>query len=478
MKRMKNPAAGIASILLAFILTLILSSGAMADPARTDGTVTAWIGEGNELFLKCTDGITRKLSVPMKDILDITDTDAVGLTQANQIVAVKKDGSNYSILSADATEEEIAGVTNGTVRLEEGRLSVGDSVFSERAAAATSDGLMLYWVNRNENGFVLMQKELPGKEQEASGRSAVSLTGRIVPEPLYMCVTEEALTITCADRSIVTFGLKTGEYKSFPASGFETTGACLAGERLYRYYTTEQIPWVLEDIQNDAMKLVTVTPAPTVTPTVTMAPTATWAPTITPRPTVTPRPTEDDGSIHYGARGRTVRKIQQRLAKLGYPVGYVDGVYGEQTQIAVNLFYDALNMRERSYISQLAYRKLFAKDAPEYDPYLPLRKGNRGLSVLYMQIALKQAGFDPVKIDGVYGELTIQAVAAYQQAIGYIPAEKEKPGEYASRELLEKLYGPEPTFTPEPTATPTTVPTATPTTAPTNTPEPATPTDL
>ena len=115
------------------------------------------------------------------------------------------------------------------------------------------------------------------------------------------------------------------------------------------------------------------------------------------------------------------------------------------------------------YLSLLAYRKLFAKDAPIYDQFLPLRKGNSGLSVLYMQIALRDIGLDPVKIDGVYGELTIQAVAAYQEIIGYIPGPKEEPGEYASRELLQQLYSLEPIPTPEPTVVPITPPPATPT---------------
>ena len=86
-------------------------------------------------------------------------------------------------------------------------------------------------------------------------------------------------------------------------------------------------------------------------------------------------------------------------------------------------------------------KKLFAANAPEYDPYMPLQKGNRGLSVLYMQKALKKEGYDPGKLDGIYGENTIKAVAEYQKLIGYVPAEKEVPGEYASRELLEKLLG-------------------------------------
>ena len=124
---------------ISMILILMLCAGACADPARTDGTVTVWIGEENDLFLKCTDGVTRKLSAPMKDILKLTDTEAVGLTQANQIVAVKKDGTGYSVLAENATDSEIAAQTDSGFLLEDGgRLSVGTTVYSERAAAAAT----------------------------------------------------------------------------------------------------------------------------------------------------------------------------------------------------------------------------------------------------------------------------------------------------------------------------------------------------
>ncbi len=451
-----------AIILLAAALMLAFMAGACADPARTDGTVTAWIGENNEFFMRCTDEITRKLSVAMKDILSITETDVIGLTQANQVVSVRRDGSAYSILSANATEEEISSLADRSVQLEEGVLSVGEVVYSERAAAAVTDGVMLYWVNRGDSGFVLMQKELTGKEQAAAERAAVSLTGMSVPEPLYLCLTGEALTLTATDHTIITFSLSTGKATAFPASGRETAGACLADGRLYRYVATELLPWELETIQNDAIQLSTVTPAPTPTMAPTPTPTPTPTPRITPAPTPTPRgyngQTDEDGNIYKGARGKTVRKIQKRLQELGYPTGKVDGIYGDQTQLAVNLFYDALHIRERNYITPGMQNKLFARNAPVYDPYMPLQKGDTGLCVLYMQTMLRFAGFDPVKLDGIYGELTVQAVAEYQKAIGYIPADKEVPGEYASRELLEKLYGPEPLPVPTDMATETPVP--------------------
>lgn len=452
------------------ILLLLACFTACADPAMTDGTVTAWIGENNYFFLTTTEGQPKQLSAPMKEILSINDSDVIALTHENQIIAVKKDGSSFSYLSMNATEEEIAAYQEAVFALDEGKLSVDETVYSERAAAAVSDGLVLYWINRGDNACVLMQKELPGREQDAFGRAPVTLTGISVPEPAWLCVTGEALTVTGTDHTVLSVDLKTGETKTFPASGQETAAACIVDGRLYRYLKTETESWELESIQNDAMQLSTVTPAPTMTPTPTPTPSPT--PRVTSAPTATPKGSsgnnEGDGNIYKGATGRTVRKIQQRLLDLGYPVGKVDGSYGEQTQIAVNLFYDAIHAREHNYITPSMRTKLFADNAPEYDPYMPLQKGDRGLSVLYMQTQLKKEGYDPGKLDGIYGENTVKAVAEYQKAIGYVPAEKEVPGEYASHDLLEKLLGPEETPTVTPTGTP----------EPTATPKPATPTDL
>ena len=440
--------------LIVAILAAALFTGAYADPARTDGTVTAWIGEGNELFLHCSDNVTRKLSTPMKDILRITETDIIGLTQNNQIVSVKKDGTGYSILSTNASDAEIAAQADTVFELKDGILTLNGTVVSERAAAAVSDGLILYWINKGDNGYVLMQKEIPGKEQESFGRIPVSLTGISVPEPAYLCVTAEALTLTASDRSIAAYSLKTGETKLFPASGQDTKGACLADDRLYRYQSSDLIPWILETIQNDAMQLTTVTPEPTsaATPTPTPAVTATPTPQMTSAPASSSSSSSssssgsssksDDGNIHKGAKGSEVRKIQRRLKDLGYPVGNVDGDYGDQTQIAVALFYDAIHQQECSYVTTSMYQRLFASDAPAYDMYMPLQKGDHGMNVRYMQMMLQKNGYDPGEADGIYGEQTIKAVAQFQIDIGYEPQGREVPGEYASRELMQNLLGP------------------------------------
>ena len=178
-----------------------------------------------------------------------------------------------------------------------------------------------------------------------------------------------------------------------------------------------------------------------------------------------------------------MRKIQTRLSELGYPIWKIDGIYGDETQLAINLFCDAIHVREHRYITLKVQTKLFAKNAPYYDPYLPLKVGDQGVSVLYMQTRLKELGYDPGKPDGVYGKNTVAAVALFQAVNGMSPGpgDREKPGEAASSELLELLFAPEPTPSPFPVITPTPVPAPTATPVPTATPEPtkpATQTDL
>ena len=54
---------------------------------------------------------------------------------------------------------------------------------------------------------------------------------------------------------------------------------------------------------------------------------------------------------------------------------------------------------------------------------------------------LKKKGFDPVKIDGVYGAMTVKAMEDYQKSIWYVPQSGEAYGEYATRAVLEELLG-------------------------------------
>lgn len=438
---------------LAMICCLLCTTAAAA-PAATDGTVTGWIDENGFLDWETGEGTVLQVPIDMGDILGILDGRVLCLTKDQRVLSVGRNG--YQTL--EITDSET--LKDQRIQMKDGVLTFEETAVSEAAYAAVTDGSFLYYVEGSGDIRYLRVQSvreteipvLPGTRDAL----ALSLSGRIVPDPLSMTVTREALTLTGREHQVVVMNLITGVVTEYPQPAGETTvAACLARNTLYRYTLSDDQKWIPESYLTPDPVLPAFTPAPTPAPT----------PVPTPRPTPVPASqADDDGTIYFGAYGKTVRRIQQRLADLGYPTGTVDGKYGDQTQLAINLFCDAIHFREHNYITARVQRKLFAADAPVYDPYLPLKKGDRGVSVFYMQVRLKELGYDPGKLDGIYGKLTVAAVALFQRDYEIPLAYKEIPGEVASREMLEKLFAPEPT----PTAAPTQEPT----------PNPATQTDL
>lgn len=445
---------------LVITLVCLLCAAAGAAPSVTDGKTTGWIAENNYLFLQTTSGTVAQLSMEIGDLIGIKNDELICLGGNEQIIAVKTDGSGSRIVP----EAEAAALKEPPLKTEEGKLLLDGRTVSDKAVAAATDGIYLYYVEKiGLSSFVLRVEPVVNDGRLVQSRTrdafAASFTDKAVTEPASLTVTREALTLTDTARNVTVMNLLTGEMATYPASAGQTAAASVQGGMLYRYLLTEEGRWVLESAAAVS------TPPPTPTPT----------PTPTPRPTEKPTSYyDDDGTIYYGAYGSKVRKIQARLNELGYPIWGIDGKYGEETQLAINLFCDAIHVREHRYITSRVQKKLFAWDAPYYDPYLPLKKGDQGVSVYYMQARLKELGYDPGKLDGVYGKNTVAAVALFQADNGLYPAPGDKvlPGEEASRELLEILYSPEPS--PGPTAEPTPTPTA----SPTPTPTPASQTDL
>ena len=150
----------------------------------------------------------------------------------------------------------------------------------------------------------------------------------------------------------------------------------LVGTKLY-YYTQDQ-DGVYHvggqiNLQQDSLALATSTPA-----TVTATPSPTPKPTATPKRTATPKPTSkptskpsssSSSNIRYGSSGSSVKKMQKRLAELGYPVGSADGVFGDNTLYALNLFQGDVGYTERKYANSSTQEKLYAKSAPTYDAF-------------------------------------------------------------------------------------------------------------
>ncbi len=441
---------------LILLLAGVICIAANALPAVTDGETTGWIAEGGSLYLQGVDGITRQIPVYLDDLLGITEEGLICLTRDQRTITVKKDGSSFG------NTQDTNFLRNQGLNLENSVLTLDGKEISKNAAAAVTDGIFLYYVEADGAFWVLHTASLtdngetPGPDSREA--HAMALSGSIVPEPLSLIISRDALTLTGMDRGVTVMSLLTGETAAYPSESGLTFAACWMNGVLYRYTQSDENRWTMESSRKgsgEESSMVPVpsadlTPTPTRTPaaTPTSTPAATVAPTPTPTPTRAPTATptsliDEDGTIHRGATGDEVRKIQKRLQELGYPTGKVDGKYGDKTQLAINLFCDAIHVREHNYIPPKVQKKLFAKDAPSYDPYLPLEKGDQGVSVLYMQRRLKELGYDPGKLDGIYGGNTVAAVASFQSDYHLKLPAGEKPGEKASHELLEILFAPE-----------------------------------
>ena len=146
-------------------------------------------------------------------------------------------------------------------------------------------------------------------------------------------------------------------------------------------------------------------PAPT--------PGATDAPTTA--PTATPAVYKD---LRRRDRNTDVKNLQEKLIELGYLDDTADGIFGEKTQVAIEQLQSDLGMTVTGVATAEFQRMLFAGEVPAYNPYLPLKRGDRGTRVSRMQAELKALGYYAGAADGVYGKGTEKAVAAFQKQEG------------------------------------------------------------
>ena len=131
------------------------------------------------------------------------------------------------------------------------------------------------------------------------------------------------------------------------------------------------------------------------------------------------RDTTDIASTGYetlqnGSEGTAVRKLQERLKKLGYAVGSVDGKFGDATEAAVMAFQAQNNLTVDGKAGPATQRVLYGTGAKSPVTYSALRMGDTGAAVRNLQYTLYELGYYDGSIDGDYGQTTSDAVRAFQ----------------------------------------------------------------
>lgn len=141
-------------------------------------------------------------------------------------------------------------------------------------------------------------------------------------------------------------------------------------------------------------------------------------------------------TLEEGSQGEGVRRLQERLKKLGYYNGSVDGSFGEGTAAAVMAFQLRNNLTVDGKAGPATQRALFGGTAAI--SYSALREGEEGSAVRNLQYTLYELGYYDGKIDGSYGATTSDAVRAFQIQNKLTPVDG-----VAGSATLARLYSPE-----------------------------------
>ncbi|MBP3637919.1 MAG: peptidoglycan-binding protein [Clostridia bacterium] len=463
--------------ILCVLMTLMLAMPAVAEPIITSSLgYTAYLGETNFLYLTGPDGVTKVLQTPIADLIGMNEEYLYCTTSDGRRYEVKLDGSASRVMTEDPLLSDAYILEEGILNINSATDGVLSGIPNVEAACVTAS--WLYYVTPNGlGGYALMGIPLPITTGTVP---AAQVVYPLVSKPLTVTASNDAVVIITENQAAEIIMPDTQQKESVSLIGQNVTHAFLFNGKLVTLQQQENGHFTVVSATDFSIPdpLSFLTPVPTSAPTATV----TAKPTATPKVTATPKPassntTEDDGRISKGDTGSAVRKMQRRLAELGYPVGNVDGDFGENTLLAVNLFQCAIGYRNRSYASSKMLDRLYSRNAPKYDPYAPLKEGDEGADVEIMQTFLHNLGYSVGEkgIDGKFGKDTKAAVEQFQFVAGL-----EVTGE-ADAETLKLLYDPEhpipnatptpvPTETPAPTDVPTQEPTQAPTEAPTEAP--------
>lgn len=142
--------------------------------------------------------------------------------------------------------------------------------------------------------------------------------------------------------------------------------------------------------------------------------------------------------LALGSRGAEVRSLQQRLQRLKYFTGDVNGYYGASTRDAVVRFQQKMGLTvdgivgaETQQVIDKTIQQLNRVKAPSNDKILPLtvgscsngkcpnlRNGNKNRYVKYLQTRLRHWGYFKFNPNGNFDSKTVEAVKRFQKAKG------------------------------------------------------------
>ena len=115
------------------------------------------------------------------------------------------------------------------------------------------------------------------------------------------------------------------------------------------------------------------------------------------------------GEVTPFEKNPTIEEIQTLLKIYGYNAGRIDGILGPRTRDSIAKFQKDNGLEVSRFVDQPTWSML---SAFKYNGLV--KEGE--LNVELVQAILKEAGFDPGKVDGKFGAKTQQAIKDFQKA--------------------------------------------------------------
>lgn len=134
-------------------------------------------------------------------------------------------------------------------------------------------------------------------------------------------------------------------------------------------------------------------------------------------------------TLQRGATGSSVYALQHRLKELGYPIDSLTGVYDDQTESAIRLFYQAYGLEPQGAAYIALQRELYSEEARPYsvdgevqrvnEDDTTLSLGKVGTLVMQIQERLVRLGYMNGTASGIFDAETEAAVRLFEEACGF-----------------------------------------------------------
>lgn len=136
--------------------------------------------------------------------------------------------------------------------------------------------------------------------------------------------------------------------------------------------------------------------------------------------------------LKMGSRGSAVTQLQQLLKDKGHLNGAVDGIFGNATYSGVKSFQKSAGVAVDGIVGSRTWTALQSDSTPSrgssssstssgsFTGVGLLKVGSRGSAVSSLQQRLKDLGYQPGKVDGIFGSGTHKALRDFQRDNGLV----------------------------------------------------------